>query len=338
MKKFWLATAAVVALSGSVFGDSIWTGSVGSLNTIPTTATFYAAMGSYPNTSSANAQIPFWNNPSSDVLNGDNHYTNVGDVLAGVSTGTNLIGSNLSGTPGINQTTANIIGSYFAYTATDNTAGGGDPVTTVSGTSATPSLEYSFSSTATAYNIAVLFADSTLDTGVAGSGTVFGYYTGSGVSISLHPIGNPISNNTTGTPQTIATNDVLEPSTTVYGFYATVCYQYIGGVCYESITYTTGAGNYSSNITSGNALLAGEGWNHFALFELANGEEVLGFEDSPWALGTANATEGEGDFNDVIIGLTSQGGVSAPEPGTIAIMGLGLAALGSLGRRRFLKK
>jgi hypothetical protein len=332
MRKFWFATAAVVVLSGSAFGDSIWIGSAGSLNTIPTTATFTAAMGSYPDTSSANAQIPFWNNPSTDVLN-DGHFSNVGDVLAGLTTNSNLVGTtNLAAIGG------NINGSYFAFTSNDNSVGGGDPVTTVTGTSATPSLEYSFSSTATAYNIAVLFADSGLDTGVAGSGTVFGYYTGSGSTITLNPIGNPISNNTTGTAVSIATNKTFAPSTNVYGFYATVCYQYFSGTCFESITYTTGAGNYSNNITSGNALLAGEGWNHFALFELASGEEVLGFEDSPWAPGTANATEGEGDFNDVIIGLTSQGGSSVPEPGTIAIMGLGLAVLGSLGRRRFAKK
>jgi hypothetical protein len=78
------------------------------------------------------------------------------------------------------------------------------------------------------------------------------------------------------------------------------------------------------------------GWNHFALFELANGEEVLGFEDSPWAPGSTNGGEGIGDFNDIIIALSPV--VSAPEPGTIAIMGMGLAGLGFIGRRRFAKK
>jgi PEP-CTERM motif len=37
-----------------------------------------------------------------------------------------------------------------------------------------------------------------------------------------------------------------------------------------------------------------------------------------------------------MISLTSAAGV--PEPGTIAIMGLGLAGLGLIGRRRFAKK
>jgi hypothetical protein len=64
------------------------------------------------------------------------------------------------------------------------------------------------------------------------------------------------------------------------------------------------------------------------LFQLASGNYVLGFED-----GNGMFTEGIGDFNDIVVGL-----VAVPEPGTIAIMGLGLAALGVLGRRRVARK
>jgi hypothetical protein len=101
------------------------------------------------------------------------------------------------------------------------------------------------------------------------------------------------------------------------------------------VTYTTGAGNFSTN-AAGNNYLGGLGWNHFALFTLASGDEVIGFEDSPWLPGTANGSEGIGDFNDIIIALSPA--ISAPEPGTLAIMGLGLAGLGVLSRRRFAKK
>jgi hypothetical protein len=345
MKKFGLAALAFVGLGGSVFADTIWVGSAGSLNTVPSTSSFVGSMASFPVTNSPNTQIPFWNNPSSDTINGDNARTNVGDILAGVSTGTNLIGSNLSGTPAVNGTATTINGSYFAFTTNDNTGGGGDPVTSTTSTtggttSSTPSLEYSFTSAATAYNIAILFADSGQN--VAGpAGTTFGYYNGSlGTGIFLHQIGGNIANNTSGTPTTLASNDTIQPvSGSVYGFYATVCYQVTAGACTESVTYTTGAGNYSSNITSGSVLLGALGWNHFALFELSSGEEVLGFEDSPWALANSNATEGIGDFNDVVVGLNPLGAPpSVPEPGTIAIMGLGLAVLGSLGRKRFAKK
>lgn len=367
MKKFLLLSAGLAALSGTMLADSIWYGSGSTASTlvsVGSTATFVSGMASFPAGSPyGNTQTPFWNNPSGDVINSDTNHTNVGDVLSGYSTGTNLIGSNLTGSVTAPlQTTGTINGSYLAYAS----SGIGDPVnnTTTSGnvninggglqaaTEATNTLEFSFQTQQTAYTIALLFADSGLDTGcLAGSnctsaggiGTTFGVYTetasGSGV-FTFTPITTP-GNNTSGTATTIATNDVLDSVTNgVYGFYATVCYAYstTAGVstCTSSVTYTTGAGNFSTN-ASGNNYLNGLGWNHFALFELANGEEVIGFEDSPWTPGsTPNGGEGIGDFNDIIIALTPP--LTAPEPGTIAIMGLGLAGLGLVSRRRFAKK
>lgn len=347
MKKLWLVSAAVVALSGSMFGDAIWSGSTGTLtgNTLGLTSAYappntVAWTGSPVNL--ANTQTPFWNNPSGDNLV-DGHVANVGDVLGGLATGTNLIGSDLTGTPSTvtPNTGTQINGSYYSLT---NNASGGDPVNaaspTVSGStvSETSALEFSFLSSATSYNIALLFADSMNNTGLASNGTVFGYYTGSGSSISLHQISGPISNNITGVPTSLATNDVLEPNNFVYGFYATVCQGVnTNNVCNESITYTTGAGNFSNNLSSSNALLGSLGWNHFALFELASGAEVLGFEDTPWSLTSGLAAESIGDFNDLVIELTPPVS-SVPEPGTMGILGLSLAGLGFLGRRRYAKK
>ncbi len=139
----------MAALSGSMMADSIWSGSVGSYNTIPTTLT----QPTFPSPAvpiSTNTQSPFWNNPSADTVN--NHTANVGAVLLGLATGTNLIGGDLSG--GV------VNGSYFAFNTTDNGSGGGNPIAAVTGQSATPGLEFSFVSSATAYNIALLFADS----------------------------------------------------------------------------------------------------------------------------------------------------------------------------------
>jgi len=359
MKKIWLLTAGLVALSGGMFADSIWSGSAGSLNNVPTTASFVAATPSFPDSSTTNTQVPFWNNPSPDSINGSNNITNVGDVLSGYVTGTNLIGSNLvqSGgsalVPGASgATNFNINGQYFAYTATDSTAGGGDPVTTNTGdtsTKITPSLEFSFMSTATAYNIAMLYAaPSTLNAGPASSGgpaTMFGTYilTSTGCppatfcTFTPTVVDGAVTAKTSGTPTTLYASDTLYGSGTVYGFYATVCYTWNGSGCTGWVTYTTGDGNFSTGMASGNGELGALGWNHFALFELANGEEVLGFTDSPWAPGTLYGTQGIGDFSDAVVGLTPpvsfiESGV--PEPGTIAVMGLGLAGLGLIGRRR----
>jgi hypothetical protein len=341
MKKLWLLTAGLVVFSGCIFADSIWSGSSGSSIGIPATASITPPPTYTGLPISTQNQAPFWNNPSGDTANLGGHLANIGGVLEGVATQSNLIGSNLSGGIG-----GNVLGTYFSFAAGDAATGGGDPagVTPNNVTTETPSLEFSFMSTATAFNVAVLFADSGLDGGTGnagGPGTVFGYYYGSGAGIQLHQLGGTVNNNFTGTsPQSLATAATLDGAGAVYGLYATVCYVYSGTTCTGSVTYTTGAGNFSTNIAAGSQFLGALDWNHFAFFQLTNGEEVLGFEDSPFALGSTFDTEGEGDFNDVVIGLVGNPAVgsSAPEPGTIAIMGLGLAGLGLIGRRRFVKK
>lgn len=339
MKKFWVLSAALFALSGSMFADTINTStSTGQLVAVPTTAVFSAATPSYPVSSVANSQTPFWNDPSSDTGAAivTPHVANVGDVLSGLATGTSPVAANV--------TAGNINGSYYA-----SAIGNGDPISTTAlgavaglpGTdSAVPALEFNFLSSQTAMQISLLFADSSQDTGTSPMGTTFGtYIVPNGGSIQTFQLGGPIGDTTT--PQAfgnLASN--FFNNGTVYGFYATVCYASSAGVCTNSVTYTTGVGNYSTNIPAGSGFLGGMGWNHFAFFELANGEWALGFSDTPWALGTPNSVSGLGDYNDAIFGITGNAafGSTAPEPGTIAIMGLGLAGLGLLGRRRFAKK
>jgi hypothetical protein len=180
-------------------------------------------------------------------------------------------------------------------------------------------VPFSFVRNAAAYNISLLYANSGLNTGhswlqgTAAVGSVIGYYVGS----TFTPI------YTVGQTTSVTGTQAFNPggSGTVYGFYDTICYAVSAGVCTDFATYTTG-GQTVGNDTGGSA------WNHFALFQLASGSYVLGFTGQNGVFG-----EYHGDYQDTVIEISL-----APEPGTVAIMGLGLAALGLLGRRRFVKK
>ncbi len=216
---------------------------------------------------------PFWNDPSDDPGVGGSHMMNVGYVL----TGTGGMAGNVLGGDSVTA---------------DLTSGGADPTA------------FSFVSTGLQDIMTLLFAQSSLDTGNAAQGTVFGYYVGNNFT-QLYTVGET----TTPTDQTTFTPTTAGGS---YGFYATVCYG--AGVCE---TYTTGNGN-TGNVTGPDA------WNHFALFELASGNYAMGFTAADAMVG-----EGLGDFNDVVIELQT-----IPEPGTMAIMAVGLVALGLAARAR----
>jgi hypothetical protein len=212
------------------------------------------------------------------------------------------VGYVLTDTGGLTGTTA-VLGSDTVSTDLIGT-GGADPTA------------FNFVRNATAYNISMLFASSGLDTGntIPGAvGTVFGYYLLSAPGTLI-----PVYSNIATTTSPMLTK-AFNPSGN-YGFYATVCYS-TGATDCE--TYTTSAGNSGNN--SG-----GAAWNHFALFQLASGNYVVGFTGQNGMFG-----EGLGDFQDVLIELSAS---AVPEPGTIAFLGLGLAGLGILGRRRFAKR
>jgi hypothetical protein len=279
MNRILLAAAALLACSGSLPADSVIS-ATGSFSAFPagfaSSTPAWISFTTPPTTTGA----PFWNNPSDDIGVGGSHMMNAGYLLT--DTG------GFTGTPSVLGTDT---------VAEDLTADGGDPAA------------FNFMSTATAYNISLLFADSSLDTGNPAQGTVFGYYVGS----TFTPLYTPTE--TTSPTDTIPFDAGI--SGTSYGFYATVCYG--AGQCE---TYTTGNGN------SGNASGAA-GWNHFALFELESGSYVIALED-----GKAFGGEGLGDFNDIVVELEDPR--PAPEPGSSATIGVGLAALALIARRNYL--
>jgi len=215
------------------------------------------------------------------------------------------IGYVLTDSGGLTGTTS-VLGSD-TVTSDFVAAGGTDPAA------------FNFVRNATAYNVTLLFADGGENTGtnpVLGLGSQFGYYSGSTFT-ALYNVGQTFS--PTGT-------QAFNPSVavgTAYGFYDTVCYTFSGGVCTSFETYTTASGAAGSSP-------GGAAWNHFALFQLASGAYVIGFTGQNGVFG-----ENLGDFQDTVVEISL---ASVPEPGTVAIMGLGLAALGVLGRRRFARK
>jgi hypothetical protein len=178
-------------------------------------------------------------------------------------------------------------------------------------TSGTADVPFRFVRAATAYNIVLLYANGGENTGGnAGNGVVgssFGFYTGSTSSVIYNV-------NQTTSPTGLQSFNPTSAGNS-WGFFDIVCY-----AANSCETYTTGDGN-------GGAYPGGAGWNHFALFQLADGNIVIGFTGQNGVFG-----EYHGDYQDTVIEL-----IAIPEPGTVAIMGLGLAALGLLGRRRFVK-
>ncbi|HTB12754.1 MAG TPA: hypothetical protein VK752_14330 [Bryobacteraceae bacterium] len=278
MNTILIASATVLALSGRILADTVTsaTGTFSQFSPAFASSTVqWIGLSTPP--PSAEAGTPFWNNPSSDTGVGGSHMMNVGDLL-------NDAGG-FTGTP-------SVVGTDTAVS--DLTAANG-----------TDPSAFNFLSTATAYNLSLLYANSSLDTGNAAQGTVFGYYIGN----TFTPLYTPLETNS---PTGVTSFDPVASGNS-YGFYATVCYG--GGACE---TYTTGEGNFGN--TNGAAA-----WNHFAVFELASGSYVIGFEDSKMFGG-----EGLGDFNDVVVEMQV---ATSPEPGSSSLLGIGLAGLAYLLRK-----
>jgi hypothetical protein len=298
MKRLLFVAAAVVTLAGSMFADTVVCPGCIGGTSSAFPVNFSSLTAPFTTLNPGPAAPVFWNNPSDDTGLGPSQ---------GSSHMMN-IGYVLTDTGGMTGATS-VLGSdtpVSDFVAT----GGADPAA------------FAFVRNATAYNVVLLFADSGEDTGsnpyAGAQGSQIGTYAGStmtplyNVGLTFSPTGSQVFN--------------PGPLGTQYGFYETVCYSSSAGVCTSFETYTSGNGNYGTST-------GGAAWNHFAVFQLASGSYVIGFTGQNGLYG-----ENIGDFQDTVIELQVASALSAPEPGTIAMMGLGLAALGFVGRRRFARK
>lgn len=310
MKDWLLAVAATGVLCGSLFADTITgTGSLVGF-TPPTSTQNWAGAGTAPTTGTKTPGV-FWNNPSDDgSITGDpnsgNHLLNIGYLL--------------SGTGGFAGGVTNVFNG-----TTDSMTGGSQYV----GTSGADPTSFNFVSSAAAENITLLFADGGEDTGNTPntSGLLpflqIGYYQGTCTFITAGGCSNGtvLYNSVAQQTSTAAlTSQPFNPTGT-YGFYGIVCYQSSTIASCETYTTNGNSGPWTNYGT-------GDAWNHFAAFQTAQGNWIVGFTGQNQLLG-----ENQGDFQDAVIQISS----AVPEPGTAAIMGLGLAALGVLARRRFAK-
>ena len=253
---------------------------------------------------------PFWNNWSNDssalfgCTSNCTHDMNIGYMLtnSGGWTGTNVLGG---------DTVANAL---LGCSSGDPNCLGGDPTS------------FMLNNTGTSYALTLLAAMS--GNNIGPNGTIFGWYDVEDGSPVLHPMFNSTGMITSPVPEgAFSTGLGLGAQ---YGFYATVCYNSLLPNCSGvSETFFTNAALDTGILNT----LGIANYNHFALFNLGSSDTnyVIAFKDGAGP----NGNEAMGDFQDFVIELSVPAAI--PEPASLALVGLGLAAVGFLGRRRFTK-
>ena len=241
--------------------------------------------------------IPYWNNPSIDGAN-----LNIGDFVTNQG---GFAGGTLSPTGS----------QYLATVANPNNA----------------PLSFTMLRQQTSINVTLLYQNSAQNNGPGG--TAFGIYDVNNPAsrITIFSSGTVPAN--VGTTVSVNTAPITGAGT--YGFWATACqFSMIPLNCFTFFSDTA----LNPDVTNNGSSFVVEGstnpHQHFALFTL-NGNATtfyLGFENSITNTGFdgTGGPERYGDFNDVILRITT---ANIPEPATMSMMGLGLLALGLIGRR-----
>ncbi len=300
--KLILAFAAVLTLAGAIArADVLNTG--GGFNTSTGTLNAFN-MGT---TGSCTGGVcidgtPFWNNTSSDVVNGS-IAANAGNFL-------NATGGFAS--PVVGCSTCGV--NYMA-------AGG--QMYTQSANSPNFASAFSFINQDPSMQITLLYSNSSTNNNAS-----FGIYDASSQANALanHTVAQAAGVNLNSLIGT--TYNITDPYS-MWGIFASTCDQNAAsGACPvgDTVNYYS---NVSLNGVSGNTPAADAGHMHWALFQSGTNANVyyLALEDFAIQSGTRNPVEGYGDYNDIILEISPGTATAAPEPATILIMSLGLAAL-----------
>jgi len=279
-------------------------------------ATLLATQGSCPG-GVCTAGSVFFNNTSSDNV--------VGSLNSGGSTAANA-GDFLGATGAFSPSNGTIAGCSTC--GVNYMASGGQMY--LQANSPDFASAFSFIRQAASVQITLLYSNSSTNNNLE-----FGLYDASSVTSALqnHAIvqqgGVTNLNNIIGTVY-----NVTNPYAT-YGIYARTCdINAATGAC-PGANIVTDFSNVAMNSLNGDDPAADSAHMHWALFQSGTNAAIyyLALEDFSFQSGNFNSVEGFGDYNDLIIELNTDA-APIPEPATLSIVGLSLASLGVLRRRK----
>jgi PEP-CTERM motif len=321
MKRFLLIGGVLLACGAGIFADTLNSGATSA------TSTAFNPTGS------------FWNNVSSDTVNGSNA-ANVGNFLG--DTGAFALNGNVTAgcsTCGVN---------YMA---------GGGQMFVNSGNTPDYVSNLNFVSQTGGVSISLLYANSAAN-GFAEVGIYDASSTANAANnhLVLQPGSMTNLNNDIGATYTSGT--LMSGSTNLgaysltngspyanWGIYVRTCEE--GSVSFAQcnadgkvVTFYMGEPSQLGSLYTP----YDTAHQHFALFQAGTNpnQYYAGLEDFAFSSAfPTNPVEGYGDFNDLIFGVTTSiaesgtgSGSTVPEPGTLLLFVVGLAGIGILGRRR----